>query len=260
MRRRTARARVPKREKASAMPGRHCGCSFYGVMGSYGSHGASLNVLLCPVAVNIAAVLQALAAAIEVVRQFEDHIPELEIARPYLVDRIIAEQRAEDVSRDGAGRVAVAAVVDGGDDAGGKIVRVPQGAVDGDGERLLRDPALAEAVDVGEIRLSVVRKPDGEVDARGQLVQMLAAGKEHAHRVARLTHDLQQRLRLLRIDDAVQDVGQDGGRHIAERVPVRDGGELCTFAVERLDGHGSVPADAQRGDAPSDTFGSTECT
>lgn len=158
-------------------------------------------------------------------------------------------QRAEDVSRDGTGRVAVAAVVDGGNDAGGKVVRVPQRAVDGDGERLLRDPALAEAVDVGEIRLVVVRKPDGEVDARGQLVQVLVAGKERTHRVARLAHDLQQRLRPFRIDDAVQDVGQNGGRHIAERVPVRDGGELCAFAVERLDGHGSVPAHAQRGDA-----------
>ena len=66
-------------------------------------------------------------------------------------------------------------MIDGGDDAGGKIVRVPQGAVDGDGERLLRDPAFAEAVDVGEIRLVVACKPDGEVDARGQLVQMSPA-------------------------------------------------------------------------------------
>ncbi len=32
VRSRTARARAPKREKASAMPGRHCGCSFYGVI------------------------------------------------------------------------------------------------------------------------------------------------------------------------------------------------------------------------------------
>lgn len=218
-------------------------------MGAYGWQGASLNVLLRPVAVNAAAVLQTLGAAIEVVRQLEDHIPELEIARPCLADCIIAEQCAEDVSRDGTGRVAVAAVVDGGDDAGGKIVRVPQGAVDGDGERLLRDPAFAEAVDVGEIRLVVVRKPDGKVDARGQLVQMLVAGKERAHRVARLTHDLQQRLRPLRVDDAVQDVGQDGSRHIAERVPVCDGGELCAFAVERVDGHDRVPAHTQRGNA-----------
>lgn len=158
-------------------------------MGSYGWQGASLNVLLRPVAVNAAAVLQTLGAAIEVVRQLEDHIPELEIARPCLADCIIAEQCAEDVSRDGTGRVAVAAVVDGGDDAGGKVVRVPQGAVDGNGERLLRDPAFAEAVDVGEIRLGVVRKPDGKVDARGSSSRCLSPAKS-TRTVSRASHTI----------------------------------------------------------------------
>lgn len=54
VRRRTARARAPKREKHPQCRSSTADALF---MGSYGSDGASLNVLSHPVAVNVAAVL-----------------------------------------------------------------------------------------------------------------------------------------------------------------------------------------------------------
>lgn len=89
---------------------------------------------------------------VQVVRHFEDHAPQFQILLPFLIDRIIAEQCSENVARDGTGGVAVAAVIYGGNDAGGKIIRMPQRTVDGDGECFFRDPALTEPVDVFKIR------------------------------------------------------------------------------------------------------------
>lgn len=130
----------------------------------------------------------------QVIRHFEDHVPELQILLPFLVDRIIAEQRSENVARDGTCGVAVAAVIYGGDDAGGEIIRMPQRAVDGDGERLFRDPALTEPVDVFKIRRLIACQPDGKIDEIRQLAQMRVAREQAADRVARLAHDLLQRL------------------------------------------------------------------
>src|SRR5690606_39241979 len=70
----------------------------------------------------------------EVVGEPEDRIAQLDALAPPLRDRVLAQERAEDVAGDRAGAVAVAGVVDGEADAGGEVVACDEGAVDGDGE------------------------------------------------------------------------------------------------------------------------------
>ena len=77
---------------------------------------------------------------------------------------------------------------------------------------------------------------------------MRVSGKQAADRVARLAHDLLQRLLFFRVDDAVQDVDQRGGGHVSKRVPVRDGGDFRPLPIQLLYGY-VILSQPQRSDA-----------
>ena len=88
------------------------------------------------------------------VRDVDDNVRDLQLFLPSAIDGVIADIRAEDIAGDRRGSIAVTVLIDGGDDALGKIILILESAVDRDREHLFGIPALADLMDV--IQISVI--------------------------------------------------------------------------------------------------------
>ena len=112
-----------------------------------------------------------------------------------------------------------------------------QTAIDGDGQRLLRDPSAAERGDVLKIVcLRLLRQLDGAVDAGEKCFCLGCSGELLRNGVLRLPHKVKKALRLcIPVDDSVEKVCQHCGGKIAERMTVRDGCDLCALHRDRPD-------------------------
>jgi len=74
-------------------------------------------------------------------------IAQLELGEPCLGDGLHSQPGAHKVAGHRGGAVAVARVVGGQTHGCGEVVVMDEGAVDGNGQRLLSDPARAELLD-----------------------------------------------------------------------------------------------------------------
>ncbi len=136
---------------------------------------------------------------------------------------------AQQVAADRPGGVAVAGVVDGEQEGGlDRRAELPvlgagQRGVDGDGQRLLRDPAAAEGLDLLRRRRPVGGEVDRPAQSGGRLLVAGVAGEQF--------HAAPDRVRQGLTGDEVADHGGEGaGGEVAGRVAVGDlraaGGEF----------------------------------
>ena len=91
----------------------------------------------------------------QVIRQFQDHGLQFQILQVLCRDARKAQSGSQQISRYCPCGVAVTAMVHRGDQSPVKVVFIFQGAVDGDGQGLLRKPIRAEGV-YGDDRLGVL--------------------------------------------------------------------------------------------------------
>ena len=111
---------------------------------------------------------------------------------------------------------------------------------------------FAEKMNVVKIVIRVLRKRNGKVDQLCKAVQMRESVKQRRYRVPRFQHDVAERHAFpFRIDDAADDVADDRGGHIAQRMSVRDRRDLRRLFVELRDAERSsgLPVQRRRRDA-----------
>ena len=162
-------------------------------------------------------VVRVLVALLQIEGDGLDLLPEFQPFQPRRRDGVDSEQRAEDVAGDGAGAVAVAAVVHGEEDAATEVVREGQRAVDRDCERFLGNPALTDLLyDLRDRFRAAVEQRQRVFEATSGLF-MAGLACQGFHRSGNgstypgAPHDLRD------------DRGQTTSGEIPRRVPVGDG-------------------------------------
>ena len=137
-----------------------------------------LYVLYNPVRIMNRSGFVHLSNTAKIICHLQNHIRELKLLFPLIRKSINPQPCTQDISCHRTCGITVPAVIHGSNHACGKIIWMPQGAVERNSQCLLGNPSITQQVNILKIVIRIIfRQSDGPVDDLNQLSEMASPSK-----------------------------------------------------------------------------------